>query len=258
MKIERRMFSSLNGRRVFPEACQCKACGYFDADHPAFQERVQEEGYDEYTVKIATCTCAKEAATAGQARIMNAHLPSRRISRTFSNWIARTGTEVVLDHAKAFCKEDGTTPPIMVIVGGTGTGKTHLLEAICRKYLERGRAVRYEFVPDLLREMRDTQRAGSMESLNNLVYGLDRHPLLVLDDIGSEKASDFTVEQLTALVDLRYRSGRRLAVATNLTRSDVAERLSERIASRLWDKTEGVAQVVHMSADTNDFRATRT
>jgi len=82
-------------------------------------------------------------------------------------------------------------------------------------------------------------------------YGAD---VLLLDDLGLEKPSDWVVEQLTSLIDERWRNNRLLAVGTNESHITIEERLGPRIASRLFDRTSGKSKVVYLV--TGDYRAT--
>lgn len=69
--------------------------------------------------------------------------------------------------------------------------------------------------------------------------------VLVLDDLGAEKSSEWVKEQLLELIDHRYRSGRHggLVVTTNLAPADIETKLDPRIAGRLVE----ISRVLHMS-----------
>ena len=71
---------------------------------------------------------------------------------------------------------------------------------------------------------------------------------LLLDDLGLEKTSDWTSETLTRLVDNRYRTGRRLAVATNRTLEEFKRRGDFRLGDRLYDIGSGLVMPVAITA----------
>ena len=74
--------------------------------------------------------------------------------------------------------------------------------------------------------------------------------LLMLDDLGSEKPSDWVREQLYLLIDERYGVNRPLLISTNESYESVANNLGDRIASRLFDTNSGkVMQVVMTCGD---------
>ena len=60
--------------------------------------------------------------------------------------------------------------------------------------------------------------------------------LLILDDLGSERASDYALEQLFLVIDTRYRAGKPLIITTNLTAEELkkpADLRYERIYDRI-------------------------
>ena len=141
---------------------------------------------------------------------------------------------------------------ILVLVGVPGGGKTHLLEAVGRHFLELGRSVRYDFVPDLLDELRETYGDGVDTTATAVLAQRHLVGVLLLDDIGLGNPTDWTREKITALIDQRYRSGGGLVVATNLTRGEMEEHGGTRLASRLWDRQDEVARVVYLTC--SDYR----
>jgi len=234
------------GRRmvVMPDEAQCKQCGYFDITDERVVAIIRESGRD---VMSARCQCSDIKARADsedRKRWNAANLPHRGIKatpRTFDSFKPRTGTEEAVVAAREFIDMEGSA--IMVLVGGYGTGKSHIVEAIAREWLHRGRTCRYDYVPDLLDELRSTFNNNGDDSVHGLMNMRHAMSLLVLDDLGVVSASPFAQEKLTALVDHRYRQGTRLLVTTNLSSKQMAENVGDRIASRLWDRDDLVSTV---------------
>ena len=162
------------------------------------------------------------------------------------------GTKDVLKAAETMAQHEG--PPILVISGGHGTGKTHLLEAIGREWIHAGRSVRYDYVPDLLDELRATYSLGREDTVHDARQRRANVGLLLLDDLGQGTASEWVAEQLTAVVDERYRTETHLVVATNYSRDQIASRVTPRLASRLWDHSDAVLMV---SLSCPDYRTRR-
>ena len=182
------------------------------------------------------------------ARIVTwANLPDG-LPRIFDNFEARPGTELALKAAQAFAQRD-VSYHILTIFGRNGSGKTHLLEAIGKKMLEDGYLVRYEYVPALLDNLRATYDDDAEVKFPEqwALYG--RAQVLLLDDLGAEKGSEWAIEKLTSLVSERYRTGGMLVVATNLTFDQAAESLGYRLADRLWDDRTGKVRSVSITAD---------
>ena len=139
------------------------------------------------------------------------------------------------------------------LVGPPGSGKSHLLEAIGRALLDKGISVRYDYAVDLLDRLKACFDTESNLSFNEVWESYGRVGVLLLDDLGVEQSTRWTTERLSALIDARYRNERGLVIATNLTSKRAFEGgMGERTASRLWDVSTGLSQVVTLTA--SDYR----
>jgi len=131
------------------------------------------------------------------------------------------------------------------IWGPTGVGKTFLASALVHEKVtqlvsaaieNKARIVQYPrmvvFV-DLLIEIRDCFRESSETSEKTLINRYVDCDCLVLDDIGAEKVTEWTVQTLFAIVDKRYRHERQTLFTSNLSLSDLHAKVGERIASRI-------------------------
>jgi DNA replication protein DnaC len=68
----------------------------------------------------------------------------------------------------------------------------------------------------------------------------------LLDDLGAENDTEWAVEKLTRLVDYRHRNRKLLVVATNLSADETGEKLTPRVADRVFDVGSGAANVVRV------------
>ena len=75
--------------------------------------------------------------------------------------------------------------------------------------------------------------------------------MLILDDIGMEKPTDWVLDRLQVLIDTMMANGKSMMYATNLNYDDIASRLGLRLASRLWEKSDKHIRAV-VTAD--DYR----
>lgn len=123
----------------------------------------------------------------------------------------------------------------LTLVGGAGTGKTHLAAAVANAALERGESVWFAVVPDLLDMLRRTYQVDSEHSYDELSESLREADLLVLDDFGAHSPTPWANEKLYQLYAARYLSRRPTMFTTNHQPDD----LDARIASRLSDKETG-------------------
>lgn len=127
----------------------------------------------------------------------------------------------------------------LVLNGSIGTGKTHQAYGALRRIAEAG-PPRFEMVattaPDLYGRLRP---GGSDKGIEHELQRYARIPLLLIDDLGTEKLSEFTEEATYRIVNERYNACRPLIITTNLPISagggtaDLVGRLGDRLASRL-------------------------
>jgi len=131
--------------------------------------------------------------------------------------------------------------PILLLTGSSGTGKTHLAIGIMRRFHEEhGVGARFWPVVELLERFRGTfDDARATETLESIKAEMRRLHLLVLDDFGAHKSTEWAEERLFDLIDERYRDRRPLIVTTNLTVADLPPRLKSRLASGMIALFEG-------------------
>lgn len=129
----------------------------------------------------------------------------------------------------------------VMLIGRPGTGKTHLLARAGYKLIvEHVVRVRYSTLGMLLdaasREMDDP--TGSASRVWDTAANCD---LLILDDVGAERPTDYAVDRLARLIDERSREERPVIGATNIDPAHWADMFGERTASRLAGLTAPVA-----------------
>lgn len=115
----------------------------------------------------------------------------------------------------------------LVLLGPVGVGKTHAAVAACRPAHDRGLSVRFAPVIELL----DALRPSSPDEVSlGEIVDIDR---LIIDDLGTQRDTDWTAERLDAVINRRWLEGRPTVVTTNLDPDTLADRLGERTYSRL-------------------------
>jgi DNA replication protein DnaC len=144
---------------------------------------------------------------------------------------------------------------MLVFVGQTGTGKSHLLEAIGHHALESDRTVRYDLASTFLNRLRHTYDSDSGEDVHDLTAWYQRRHTVLLDDIGMESATPWVREQLTTLIEERLHSGGWMALATNLSKTAMADRMGDRLASRLYAGNPELSEVSLVINTAEDYRA---
>jgi DNA replication protein DnaC len=126
-----------------------------------------------------------------------------------------------------------------IIYGPVGTGKTHLAvgflrEVILTKGQDAGRFIR---AVDLFKDIRDSFHDKSAESEKALLYEFGaKVPLLVLDDLGTEKVTEWVEQTLYDLIDRRYGEELTTIVTTNIVPDKLVEHYpahGDRLVSRI-------------------------
>lgn len=117
----------------------------------------------------------------------------------------------------------------ILFYGGVGTGKTFFACCIANALIERGVPVLVTNLPRLIGKMQ-----GGFDKAT-VADRLQEYDLLVLDDLGAERDTDFALEQIFSAVDTRYRSGKPMIVTTNLTPSQLKNPEDIRY-SRVFDR----------------------
>ena len=144
----------------------------------------------------------------------------------------------MLDAAKDFIRDMaiGTTPRWLSLLGRSGTGKTHLARGTTRFfkaemaiYIEPGTGAHLSRRGGFIgwRKVVDHLRDGDY----GIIDAICSDWFVALDDIGSERASDFSVSKLDQVIDARL--GKWTVITCNFTREQIAEHMDVRIASRL-------------------------
>ena len=122
----------------------------------------------------------------------------------------------------------------LLLWGGVGTGKTYIAACIANALIEQKVPVLMTNFSKVLNQM------GAMYSEDRYKYISDfsKFPLLIIDDLGVERSTEYVREQIFAIIDERYKANLPLIVTTNLTideLSDPKDVADARIYSRLLE-----------------------
>ena len=204
------------------------------------------------------CQCRKEErqrrkeAEEAKAR-MNAisRLKSAGIQETLlQNWRFETAQETettrwaknYVEHWKQVREENLG----LLLWGGVGTGKTFVAACIANALLEQG-------IPVLMTNFsKILNQTGSLYSEERVRFfsSFHRYPLLILDDLGMERCTEYAKEQVYYVIDERYKANLPLIVTSNLTIGEFrhpANLMDARIYSRILEMCTPVQVMVRIA-----------
>jgi len=160
---------------------ECPICRGAQIVHPRL-----EDGRPDYS-RVVPCVCirAKLEAVKKERLLKMCELPKKALTWTFETFELLSGLEEAYEAALALAERRCDTSWLL-LMGGTDRGKTHLLTAICHRWLRAGMPARYVYVPLLLDELRRGFRGEGDNSYDARFDFFLNVPLLALDDLGTE------------------------------------------------------------------------
>ena len=122
------------------------------------------------------------------------------------------------------------------ISGGVGTGKTHTIYALKKQWDDNSTSPAPFFnTTELLREIKDDFDRPYGEKRNTLESLIKNKSPLFLDDMGSEKVSEWVQETFYLLINHKYNECTPVIISSNYTLAELKERIGERVVSRLLE-----------------------
>ena len=119
----------------------------------------------------------------------------------------------------------------LMIRGGYGSGKTHLAAAIANYRIRVGQPALLVVVPDLLDQLRAGYSPTSDLSYNQRFEQIRSHPLLILDDLGTESNTPWADEKLYQIFNYRYNARLSTVITTNCELEEIEPRIRSRLNS---------------------------
>ena len=219
--------------------------------HTPVQCRITFEGRER--IMPCICKCQKEERERQEQRMKEEEqlLYVRRLKATgiqerhLQDWTFASATDTPsVQMAKRYAenwKKVKAENLGLLLWGDVGTGKSFLAACIANALLEKGVPVLMTNFSKILNQM------GAMYSDERYRYiaSFNRFSLLIIDDLGIERNTEYALEQVYAVIDERYKTGLPLIITTNLTISQL--RNPEDVAhARIYSRVLEMCTPVHV------------
>ena len=142
-------------------------------------------------------------------------------------------------YCKDYAENFTTSTNGLYMYGKTGLGKTHLSLAIANKVLDKGYDVYYGSIQSIMDKL-EAEHFGRLPREDSIKEDILTCDLLIIDDLGAEFATQFTNAELYNILNSRLLSSLPTIISTNLDISEIAEKYTQRVASRIMGSMDAI------------------
>lgn len=233
-EIEKEYNDNITFRKTFLETYGYPV-DYLDIHYEC--DKCNDEGYDE---DGNMCICMKRALamatyeSSGLGKLLTRQSFDNFSLDYYENGNEKTNMRMIYDACREYAENfTSKTSENMLFFGTTGLGKTHLSTAVAKSVIDRGFDVVYVTAQTLFDDFEEDKfsRNNNNGDLTEKYFGCD---LLIVDDLGTELSTQFTVSCLYNIVNARINAEKPMIISTNLDRKELRQRYADRITSRLF------------------------
>lgn len=220
----------------------------FSVDYlePQFScDKCSDTGYIELDNKTIICDCFKKLLSDCACEELNAISPLSL--STFDSFklalysdkpdergnIPYVRMQKIYDFCLKYATEFTPTAKGILMKGETGLGKTHLSLAIANEVIKKGYSVVYVSAPDILSKLEKEHFSYSYSQEQEIMQSLINCDLLILDDLGTEFATNFTNSAVYNIFNTRVNMGKPIIINTNLSGKELSDNYTSRFSSRV-------------------------
>ena len=204
-------------------------------DPPYECDKCNDSGY----IGTKLCPCYKNALI--MKAYENSGLGNLLKKQSFENFSLdsfegdnKKNMELNYSILQKYAEEFDVSCESLLLAGGTGLGKTHLTTAVAKRLIDKGYDVVYETAQNIFTDFdrdRFLDRFGGEEPISYKYLDCD---LLVIDDLGAEMVSSFSISCLYNIINTRLNKGKPIIISTNLSSVEIKKMYQDRITSRLF------------------------
>jgi DNA replication protein DnaC len=204
---------------------------------------------------VVRCDCWRESLA--ERLLGEARIPKRYEHCTLDDFITyrNESLERALAQAMRLVSQFPVVDRGLFLLGPPGVGKTHLAVAVLSGVIRtRGARGLFYDTRDLLRVIRQTYDPAAHASERDVLKAVTEADLLVLDDLGAEKTSEWVEETLNLIVNQRYSAQRTTIFTSNYDIGDPTDpdSLQVRVGLRMYSRLHEMCEFLHL--DGADYR----
>lgn len=173
------------------------------------------------------------------AKIGDAGIPERFKARALETYIVDP-KNIKQQRLYDFCKDYAAnfdsvrkTGRSFLMLGTVGTGKTHLSIGIALEVMKSSHSAVFTSASKIFRSIKDTYHKGSHQKESEAMAVYTQCDLLIIDEVGVQRGSDFEKETFFDVINERYENMRPTIILSNLTIDEIKVFLGERVFDRL-------------------------
>ena len=235
--IEWNLYGTKRVMKLDYERCNCKdAQKYWNEYDMKKLQMIEEE---------KKLRMMQEFANKVDKIIKNSKMSKRNLNYKFENFEVNSNNKKVYQSLKNYSEKlvNEVERKGLILVGNNGVGKTHLACSIANELIKNGIQIIYGTLINLLVELKNTYDVDNNISEMEIIKLYEKVDLLIIDDLGKEKPSEWGLEKLFTIINSRYENNLPVIITTNYDQNSLIDRLSingeietaKSIISRLYE-----------------------
>ena len=215
--------------------------------------------------RVTRCDCTEKSRS--ERLVLQAHIPPRYENCDLANYQAEAeqrGLAAAKLAAQKFVEQYPMHKIGLLFIGPSGVGKTHLSVAILKQLiLQKGVSCLFCDYRELLKQIQNSYNPSVQATELDLLRPVFQTEVLVLDDLGAVKPTEWVWDTVSVILNTRYNENRTTIITTNFMDGPAAgvtglraamreETLGDRIGERMRSRLSEMCRVINVNAP--DYR----
>jgi DNA replication protein DnaC len=204
---------------------------------------------------VRPCECQREGR--GDVLLAQSRIPARFMHCTVDTFDPICPSlHRALMNTRKFVDEYPLVDVGLLYLGSCGVGKTHLAVAALKELIRKGIAGMFYDFRDLLKEIQDSYNPNTHNSELKILAPIFEAEVLVLDELGASKPTEWVQETMTHIINKRYNEKKTTIFTSNYLDMPIGssydETLTERVGVRLRSRLQEMCRLIPVEGD--DYR----